>query len=81
MGWLEEDFRDTIDELGEWARSVFATTKGVSNIDVTVSPNDSPHDVRGEVLINSHDNNKGSHEGLPAHTHLGKRSEHGKENP
>ena len=58
MGWLEEDFRDTIDELGEWARSVFATTKGVSNIDVTVSPNDSPHDVRGEVLINSHDNNK-----------------------
>jgi len=48
MGWLEEDFRDTIDELGEWARSVFATTKGVSNIDVTVSPNDSPHDVRGE---------------------------------
>ena len=58
MGWLEEDFRDTIDELGEWARSVFANTKGVSDIDVTVSPNDSPHDVRGEVLINSHDNNK-----------------------
>lgn len=58
MGWLEEDFRDTIDELGEWAQSVFANTKGVSDIDVTVSPKDSPHDVAGEVLINSHDNNK-----------------------
>jgi len=58
MGWLEEDFRDTIDELGEWARSVFANTKGVSNIDVTVSPTESPHDVAGEVLINSHPNNK-----------------------
>ena len=58
MGWLEEDFSDTIDELGEWARSVFANTKGVSDIDVTVSPKDAEHDVEGEILINSRPNGK-----------------------